>query len=89
MARHSLTHCEHFECKQWGGGGESNVLQIFLGSKKKIPGTQVASSNQVLTSMGWGVQRVWGVGGGEGWCQASQVSAPHGAVSAFMCAGKS
>ena len=59
-------------------GGKSSVLQIFQ-AQKNFPGAasaQVASSNQVLTSMGWGVQR--GGGGGEGWCQASQVSAPRG-----------
>ena len=54
------------------------MLQIFQ-AQKKIPGAigaQIASSNQVLTSMGWGVQRGWGMGGGGG-LVASQVSAPH------------
>ena len=40
-------------------GGKSSVLQIFQ-AQKIFPGApcaQVASSNQVLTSMGWGVQR--------------------------------
>ena len=54
------------------------MLQIFQ-AQKIFPGAigaQVASHNQVLTSMGWGVQS--GVGGEEGgWCQASQVSAPR------------
>ena len=70
MAWHSLTHCEHFECKQVGG----NQLCCKFSGLNNFPGTvgaQVASSNRVLTSMGWGVQR-------GGWGQASQVSAPHG-----------
>ena len=60
-------------------GGKSSVLQIFQ-AQKNFSGTssaQVASSNQALTSMGWGVQRGGG-GGWGGWCQASQVSAPLG-----------
>ena len=58
---------------------EIKCFANFPGSKK-FPGTasaQIASSNQVLTSMGWG-----GPEGGGGWCQASSVSAPHGGNSA-------
>ena len=82
MAWHSLTHGEHFECKQVGG--ELSVLQTFW-AQKIFPGAvgaQVASSNWVLTGMGWGVQR------GGGGCQASQVSAPHGGRAQKGLAGK-
>ena len=50
------------------------MFSNFPGSKKFLgaASAQIASSNQVLTSMGWG-----GPEGGGG-CQASQVSAPHG-----------
>ena len=67
---------------------DSSVLQIFQ-AQKKFPGAvgaQVASSNQVLTSMGWGVQRGGGVVGG-GWCQASQVR-PPGAMHVTAMRGK-
>ena len=57
MAWHSETHCEHVEYKQAGG---HQVCCKFSRLKNFFPGTigaQVASSNQVLTSVGWGVQR--------------------------------
>ena len=67
VAWHSLTHCEHFECKQVG----VTKCVANVPCSKTIPavGTQFASSNEVLTSMGRVVHR--------GGCQASQVSAPH------------
>ena len=54
------------------------MLQIFQ-AQKNFPGAvgaQVASSNQVLTSVGWGVQKGGEGGEGGGGCQASQVSPP-------------
>ena len=46
-------------------GGKSSVLQIFRAQKNFLgaASAQVASSNRVLTGMGWGVQR-GGVGSG-------------------------
>ena len=55
------------------------MLQFF--KAQKIFWAPV-SSKQVLTSMGWGVQRGWG---GGGWCQNSQVTPPPRAqVSALL-----
>ena len=61
-------------------GGNSSVLQVFQAQKKVsgVIGAQVASSNRVLSSMGWGAQR----GGGGGWGQASQVGTPRGSARA-------
>ena len=72
VARHSPTHCEHFECKQGGGGGIKYVAN-FPGSKNSLgaAGAQIVSCKEVLTSMGWGVQSGWGGG-----CQGSQVGPP-------------
>ena len=66
VARHSLTHCEPFECKQVGG---NQVSCKFSGLKTNFRApTWAASSSQVLTSMGWGSRGggVGGVGGGVG-----------------------
>ena len=59
MARHSLTHCEHFECKQVGG----NQVCYKFSRPENFAGAQIFSSDQVLTRMGWGVQRGCGVFG--------------------------
>ena len=73
VAQHSLTHCEHFECKQVGG----NQLCCNFSRLKKFFRAPLAPKLSILCkchSMGWGLEGVGG--GGGGLVSASQAAPP-------------